>query len=113
MKKIEYIYQIFHSIMVSEVDKFWEGSEVNAAKLEIDYENLNAIAIYAILKSGGALLLIDIIFIENFVSHAILSTNRAFHMTVLLSGLEFIENNINTYFESKEKTNPLKTNMTP
>lgn len=64
--------------MVSEIDEFWENISVDSKKLEIDYENLNGIGIYVALKAAIPILLIDIIFIENFVSKAILSTNRAF-----------------------------------
>ena len=113
MRKLEYIYQVFHSIMVGEIDEFWEGVNVSPSKLEIDYENLNGIAIYVVLKAALPNLLIDILFIENFVSNAILSTNRAFHMTVLLSALTFIEESLPNYYEAKDKTNPLIENMTP
>lgn len=64
--------------MVSEIDEFWEDFEVDARKLQVDYENLNGIAIYITLKAGFAVLLADIVFIENFVSKAILTTNRAY-----------------------------------
>ena len=62
--------------MVGEIDNFWNNVPVAPEKLEIDYENLNGIAIYVVLKAGLPLLLIDIIFIENFVSNAIMMTNR-------------------------------------
>lgn len=64
--------------MVGEIDEFWENTNVDPKKLEIDYENLNGIAIYIALKAALPILIIDIIFIESFVSEAILSTNRAF-----------------------------------
>jgi hypothetical protein len=99
--------------MVGEIDNFWDGIPVKPSKLEIDYENLNGIAIYLVLKAGNPLLLIDIIFIENFVSNAIMSTNRAFHMTVVHSALQFIEETLPSYYESRDKTNPLIENMTP
>lgn len=78
MKKLEYIYQIFNSLMIGEIDQFWEETNIDTKKLEIDYENLNGIAIYIALKAAIPILLIDIIFIENFVSKAILNTNRAY-----------------------------------
>ena len=34
-------------------------------------------------------------------------------MTVLHSALSFIEDNLPAYSEAKDKTNPLKENMTP
>lgn len=71
MKKLELIYQILHSNLVSEIDKFWEGVPLNPAKLEIDYENLNGIGIYLVLSGELSNLLVDIIYIENFVSYAI------------------------------------------
>ena len=43
------------------------------------------------------MLYLDILFIEAFVSQAILFTNRAFHMTVLHSALEFIEERIEEF----------------
>lgn len=64
--------------MVGEIDEFWENTNVDPKKLKIDYENLNGIAIYIALKAALPILIIDIIFIESFVSEAILSTNRAF-----------------------------------
>ncbi len=64
--------------MVSEIDEFWEDIDVDAKKLQVDYENLNGIAIYITLKASVGVLLADIIFIENFVSKAILTTNRAY-----------------------------------
>lgn len=54
--------------MVNEIDSFWDGVPIENKKLEIDYENLNGIAIYIVLKAGISLLLVDIIFIEHFVS---------------------------------------------
>ena len=73
--------------MVGEIDNFWDGVPIKPSKLEIDYENLNGIAIYLVLKAGNPLLLIDIIFIESFVSNSIMQTNRAFQMTVVHSAL--------------------------
>jgi hypothetical protein len=77
--------------MVREIDEFWQEVNISPTKLEIDYENLNGIAIYVVLKAALPLLLIDVLFIENFVSNAIMATNRAFHMTVILNALTFIE----------------------
>lgn len=113
MRKLEYIYQLFITIMVREIDEFWQDVNISPSKLEIDYENLNGIAIYVVLKAALPLLLIDILFIENFVSNAIMATNRAFHMTVILNALTFIEETLPSYYDSKEKTNPLLDNMTP
>ena len=114
MAKLEYIYQVFNTLMVSEIDEFWQGVDIDPKKLEIDYENLNGIAIYIALKAALPILLIDIIFIENFVSAAIMSTNRAYHMTVLHSALVFIEENLPDYYESKDQgIHPLKQHMTP
>ncbi|CDW81903.1 UNKNOWN [Stylonychia lemnae] len=113
MKKLEFIYQVFNSLMVSEIDEFWTDVQIDSKKLQVDYENLNGIAIYVALKAAIPILIIDIIFIENFVSQAVLFTNRAYQMTVLHSALSFIEDNMPSYCESKEKTNPLKENMTP
>ncbi|CDW75334.1 UNKNOWN [Stylonychia lemnae] len=113
MKKLEFIYQVFNTLMIGEIDQFWESINVDQKKLEIDYENLNGIAIYIALKAGIPILLIDIIFIENFVSKAILNTNRAYQMTVLHSAMTFIEENLPSYYESKDKKNPLKENFTP
>ena len=94
--------------MVGEIDEFWEGVQIDQKKLEIDYENLNGIAIYVALKSALPILIVDITFIESFVSQAVLSTNRAYQMTVLLSAMVFIEENLPSYYESKDKKNPLK-----
>jgi hypothetical protein len=102
MKKLEYIYQVFNALMVSEIDEFWENVGVDSRKLEIDYENLNGIAIYVALKAAIPILLVDVIFIENFVSRAILTTNRAYQMTVLHSALSFIEENLPAYYEAKD-----------
>ena len=99
--------------MIGEIDEFWEEHNVDPRKLEIDYENLNGIAIYIALKAGIPILLVDIIFIENFVSSVILNTNRAYQLTVLHSAITFIEENLPTYYESKDKKNPLKENFTP
>lgn len=81
--------------------------------MEVDYENLNGIAIYLALKAGMPILLVDILFIENFVSKTILSTNRSYHLTVLHSALMFIEENLPSYYDSKDKKNPLKEHFTP
>jgi len=54
--------------MVSEIDEFWKDVPIDSKKLEVDYENLNGIAIYVALKAAIPILIIDIIFIENFVS---------------------------------------------
>ncbi len=110
MQKLEYIYQVFNNLMISEIDEFWlpAGDKIKGDDLEIDYENLNGIAIYLALKANLPILIVDILFIENFVSHAILSTNRSYQMTVLHSALAFIEENLPTYYESKDKVNPLK-----
>lgn len=77
--------------MVSEIDEFWSDLAIDPRKLEIDYGNLIGIAIYLMLRSGISILLIDMIFIEQFVSTAIMATNRAYHMTVIQTALEFIE----------------------
>ncbi len=74
--------------------------------LEIDYENLNGIAIYIALKANLPILIVDIIFIENFVSEAVMATNRAYQMTVLHSALTFIEENLPDFWE---KNNSLKS----
>jgi hypothetical protein len=110
MSKLEYIYQVFNTLMISEIDEFWRaaGESVKAGELEIDYENLNGIAIYIALKANLPILIVDILFIESFVSQAILSTNRAYQMTVLHSALAFIEDNLPSYYDSKDKVNPLK-----
>jgi hypothetical protein len=112
MSKLEYIYQVFNTLMISEIDEFWmpAGEAINQSKLEIDYENLNGIAIYVALKANLPILIVDILFVENFVSEAILTTNRSYQMTVLHSALAFIEENLPTYFESKDKTRPLQEN---
>jgi DNA mismatch repair ATPase MutL len=47
--------------MVREIDEFWQDVNVSPTKLEIDYENLNGIAIYVVLKAALPLLLIGII----------------------------------------------------
>ena len=56
--------------MISEIDEFWKpaGDSVKGNNLEIDYENLNGIAIYVALKANLPILIVDILFIENFVS---------------------------------------------
>ena len=54
------------------------------------------------------ILIVDVLFVENFVSQAVMSTNRAYQMTVLLSALTFIEENLPQYYEARDKTNPLK-----
>ena len=63
-------------------------------KLSIDYENLNGIAIYVALKANLPILIVDITFVENFVSQAVMTTNRAYQMTVLHSAMNFIEEHI-------------------
>ena len=70
MQKLEYIYQVFNNLMISEIDEFWKpaGDTVKGNNLEIDYENLNGIAIYVALKANLPILIVDILFIENFVS---------------------------------------------
>ena len=116
MAKIEYIYEVFNTLMVSEIDEFWKdaGNAVEAKKLEIDYENLNGIAIYMALKAALPILIVDIVFVENFVSKAIMSTNRAYYMTVLHSAMTFIEENLPSYYDSKDTSkHPLKEHMTP
>ena len=60
------------------------------------------------LKANLPILIVDILFVENFVSEAILTTNRSYQMTVLHSALAFIEENLPAYFESKDKTSPLQ-----
>lgn len=52
MKKLEFMYQIFHTIMIHEIDLFWKGIPIERKKLEIDYGNLIGIAIYTVLKSS-------------------------------------------------------------
>jgi hypothetical protein len=79
---------------------------VPSQNLEIDYENLNGIAIYIALKANLPILIVDIIFIENFVSEAVMATNRAYQMTVLHSALTFIEENLPDFWE---KNNSLKS----
>jgi len=74
-------------VLVSEIDAFWNDVPVEPCNLEIDSENLNSIAIYLALESQLSVLLIDILFIENFVSKAIMFTNRAYYMTVLHSAM--------------------------
>ena len=46
------------------------------------------------LKANLPILIVDILFVENFVSEAILTTNRAYQMTGLHSALAFIEENL-------------------
>ena len=80
MSKLEYIYQVFNSLMIQEIDDFWRpaGDHIDAKHLQIDYENLNGIAIYVALKAGLPILIVDILFVENFVSQAVMTTNRAY-----------------------------------
>lgn len=78
MQKLEYIYQIFHTVMVNEIDDFWDDIPIDSKKIEIDYENLNGIAIYVALKAAMAILIVDIMYIEQFVSSSIMNTNRAY-----------------------------------
>jgi len=99
--------------MVSEIDEFWSKVSVQPHKLEIDFENLNGIAIYLALKANLPILIVDIIFIENFVSKAVLSTNRSYNLTVLYSAMTFIEENLPSYYEQKDKKSPLKEHFTP
>jgi len=42
-----------------------------------------------------------------------MATNRAYHMTVILSSLEFIEDKLPSYYQDKTKVNPLKVDYTP
>jgi len=95
--------------MISEIDDFWKPAtdSVKPGSLDIDYENLNGIAIYVALKANLPILIVDIIFIENFVSQAVLSTNRAYQMTVLHSAMNFIEETLPSYYEQKDNTKPL------
>lgn len=72
MKKMEFIYQIFNSLMVGEVDKFWQGVSADSRNLLMDYENLNGIAIYCALKTNIPILLVDIQFVELFVTKSVL-----------------------------------------
>ena len=113
MIKLEFMYQVFHTVMVKEIDRFWNDVEVKPEKLEIDYENLNGIAIYLALKCANPYLLVDILFVESYVSNAVMATNRAFHMTVLLSALKFIEETLPDYYEGREKVNPILAISTP
>ena len=110
MSKLEYIYQVFNNLMIREIDDFWRpaGDAVPPSALSIDYENLNGIAIYVALKANLPILIVDVLFVEHFVSEAVMTTNRAYQMTVLHAALSFIEENLPTYFEAKDKTNPLK-----
>lgn len=86
---------------------------MDASKLEIDYGNLIGIAIYIVLKSGMASLLIDCLFIESFVSNAILATNRAYHMTVIETALEFIEEKLPNFYKDETLKSPLADRRTP
>lgn len=64
MAKLEYIYQVFNKLMIQEIDDFWQPAlDINAVDpdhLQIDYENLNGIAIYVALKAGLPILLVDV-----------------------------------------------------
>jgi hypothetical protein len=99
--------------MVSEVDEFWNNLQLDSKHLQVDYENLNGIAIYCALKTAIPILLVDILFIENFVSKSVLSTNRAYFMTVLHGAMHFLEDGISAYYEQKDNKTPLRTNFTP
>lgn len=70
MSKLEYIYQVFNTLMIQEIDEFWRPASnlVDPSNLEVDYENLNGIGIYIALKAGLPILIVDIQFIEEFVS---------------------------------------------
>jgi hypothetical protein len=79
MAKLEYIYQVFNKLMIAEIDEFWRTvPNLEPSNLEIDYENLNGIAIYIALKANLPILIVDILFVENFVSEAVMTTNRAY-----------------------------------
>lgn len=109
---------VFQSLMVQEIDEFWqpalEQNCIDPELLQIDYENLNGIAIYVALKAGLPILIVDVLYVEQFVSEAIMTTNRAYQMTALHSALVFIEENLPTFYEAKDKTNPLAGhNFTP
>jgi hypothetical protein len=66
------------------------------------------------LKAGLPILIVDVLYVEQFVSEAIMTTNRAYQMTALHSALVFIEENLPTFYEAKDKTNPLAGhNFTP
>lgn len=95
--------------MIQEIDEFWSSAlgNLDPGQLDIDYENLNGIAIYIALKAGLPILIVDILFIENFVSEAVMTTNRAYQMTVLHSAMAFIEDTLPTYYDSRDKSNPL------
>jgi len=68
---------------------------------------LNGIAIYIALKASLPILLVDVLYVEQFVSEAVMTTNRAYQMTALHSALVFIEESLPSYYEAREKTNPL------
>ena len=66
--------------MIHEIDEFWKPAEafLGAGQLEVDYENLNGIGIYVALKANLPILIVDILFIESFVSQTVMTTNRAY-----------------------------------
>lgn len=59
------------------------------------------------------IILIDILFIENFVSKSILHTSRGHYLTLLHGAICFIEKNLQAFYDNKADKNPLKLNQTP
>lgn len=91
MVKMDLLYWISTKIIPKEVGRFWRKIPIPKNHLFIDADNLLGIFTYLVVRAQNPKLLVDVTLIEEFTTKNVQMTNRAYYLTALHSGLQWVE----------------------
>ena len=91
MVKMDLLYWISTKVIPKDVGRFWRKVPLPKNKLFIDADNLLGIFTYLVINSQNPKLLVDVTIVEEFTTRNIQMTNRAYYLTALHSGLQWVE----------------------
>ena len=94
MVKMDLLYWISTKVIPKEVGRFWRKVPMPKNKLFIDADTLLGIFTYLVINSQNPKLLVDVTIVEEFTTRNIQMTNRAYYLTALHSGLQWVEDRI-------------------
>ena len=94
MVKMDLLYWISTKVIPKEVGRFWRKVPLPKNKLFIDADNLLGIFTYLVINSQNPKLLVDVTIVEEFTTRNIQMTNRAYYLTALHSGLQWVEDRV-------------------
>ncbi len=76
--------------LLAEVDRFWSGFEVKSDKLIMDPDTQLSLFIYVIVNSEYAEILVDLKFIDLFITEADKSSTKGYYLVTLTIAVDWI-----------------------